>query len=113
MLEWSFVYIVFMANKINISLLFEPLYVLPTRLTNTQECLESSLQEKENTLAKTSEKLELIAGLHESLSQKELQLKEVSDKLLQSELSVSCSLLAPVLLLFVSTINSLTVFSSV
>lgn len=84
-----------------------------TRLTNTQECLESSLQEKENTLAKTSEKLELIAGLRESLSQKELQLKEVSDKLLQSELSVSCSLLAPVLLLFVSTTDSLTVLSSV
>lgn len=80
-----------------------------TRLTNTQECLESSLQEKENTLAKTSEKLELIASLRESLSQKELQLKEVSDKLLQSELSVSCSLLAPVLLLFVSTTDSLTV----
>ncbi|XP_028442318.1 LOW QUALITY PROTEIN: golgin subfamily B member 1 [Perca flavescens] len=54
-------------------------------LSNTQECLESSLIEKENTLAKTSEKLELINGLRESLSEKEIQYKEVSDKLLQAE----------------------------
>ncbi|XP_074513408.1 uncharacterized protein LOC141781492 isoform X3 [Sebastes fasciatus] len=54
-------------------------------LSNTQECLESSLIEKENTLAKTSEKLELINGLRESLSEKEVQLKDVSDKLLQAE----------------------------
>ncbi|XP_034753874.1 golgin subfamily B member 1 isoform X2 [Etheostoma cragini] len=54
-------------------------------LSNTQECLESSLIEKENTLAKTSEKLELINGLRESLSAKETQYKEVSDKLLQAE----------------------------
>ncbi|XP_032364525.1 golgin subfamily B member 1 isoform X2 [Etheostoma spectabile] len=54
-------------------------------LSNTQECLESSLIEKENTLAKTSEKLELINGLRESLSAKEIQYKEVSDKLLQAE----------------------------
>lgn len=58
------------------------------RLSNTQECLESSLIEKENTLAKTSEKLELISSLRESLSEKEIQFKEVSDKLLQTEHSV-------------------------
>lgn len=63
------------------------------RLTNTQESLESSLLDKENTLAKTSEKLELISSLGESLSQKEFQLREVSEKLLQTELSVSGSLL--------------------
>ncbi|KAM6950503.1 uncharacterized protein PEZ65_023524 isoform 2-T2 [Lycodopsis pacificus] len=54
-------------------------------LSDTQECLESSLIEKENTLAKTSEKLELISGLRESLSEKEIQCKEVSDKLFQAE----------------------------
>ncbi|KAK9542114.1 hypothetical protein VZT92_000004 [Zoarces viviparus] len=54
-------------------------------LSDTQECLESSLIEKENTLAKTSEKLELVSGLRESLSEKEIQCKEVSDKLLQAE----------------------------
>ncbi|XP_057694841.1 golgin subfamily B member 1-like isoform X3 [Corythoichthys intestinalis] len=54
-------------------------------LSDTQECLESSLIEKENTLAKTSEKLELINGLKESLSEKEIQVKEMSDKLLQTE----------------------------
>lgn len=54
-----------------------------------QESLESSLMEKENTLAKTSEKLELVSSLRESLSLKETQFKEVSDKLLQTEYSVS------------------------
>ncbi|XP_065808641.1 golgin subfamily B member 1-like [Labrus bergylta] len=54
-------------------------------LSDTQECLESSLIEKENTLAKTSEKLELISSLRESLSDKEVQYKEVSDKLLHTE----------------------------
>lgn len=54
-----------------------------------QESLESSLMEKENTLAKTSEKLELVSSLRESLSLKETQFKEVSDKLLQTEHSVS------------------------
>ncbi|XP_039985735.1 golgin subfamily B member 1-like isoform X3 [Xiphias gladius] len=54
-------------------------------LSDTQECLESSLIEKENTLAKTSEKLELINSLRESLSEKEIQYREVSDKLLQTE----------------------------
>lgn len=58
------------------------------RLSNTQECLESSLIEKENTLAKTSEKLELINSLRESLSEKETQFKDVSDKLLQTEHTV-------------------------
>lgn len=43
-------------------------------------------------MAKTSEKLELISSLGESLSQKELQLREVSEKLLQTELSVSDTL---------------------
>uniref|UniRef100_A0A3Q3JPH2 Golgin B1 n=1 Tax=Monopterus albus TaxID=43700 RepID=A0A3Q3JPH2_MONAL len=57
-------------------------------LTETQECLESSLVEKENTLAKTSEKLELINSLRESLSEKEVQYKEVTDKLLQTENAV-------------------------
>nr|XP_057932908.1 golgin subfamily B member 1-like isoform X2 [Doryrhamphus excisus] len=54
-------------------------------MSDTQECLESSLVEKENTLAKTSEKLELINSLRESLSEKEIQYKEMSDKLLQTE----------------------------
>lgn len=59
------------------------------RLSDTQECLESSLIEKENSLAQTSEKLELISGLKESLSQKEIQYKDVSEKLLQAEHAVS------------------------
>ncbi|XP_037103995.1 golgin subfamily B member 1-like [Syngnathus acus] len=54
-------------------------------LSDTQECLESSLIEKESTLAKTSEKLELINSLKESLSEKGIQCKEMSDKLLQTE----------------------------
>ncbi|XP_077568537.1 uncharacterized protein LOC144193840 isoform X2 [Stigmatopora nigra] len=54
-------------------------------LSNTQECLESSLIEKENTLAKTAEKLELINGLEESLSEKDIYCREMSDKLLQTE----------------------------
>uniref|UniRef100_A0A3Q2Z2E6 Golgin subfamily B member 1-like n=1 Tax=Hippocampus comes TaxID=109280 RepID=A0A3Q2Z2E6_HIPCM len=58
------------------------------RLSDTQECLESSLIEKENTLAKTSEKLELINRLKESLSEKEIQYKQMSDKLLQTEQTV-------------------------
>ena len=58
------------------------------RLSDTQECLESSLIEKENTLAKTSEKLELISSLRESLSEKETQYKELSDRLLQTEHTV-------------------------
>ncbi|XP_068169213.1 golgin subfamily B member 1-like [Antennarius striatus] len=57
-------------------------------LSDTQECLEISLIEKENTLAKTSEKLEFIGSLRESLSEKETQLKEASDKLLQTELTL-------------------------
>uniref|UniRef100_A0A3Q0R2U3 Golgin B1 n=1 Tax=Amphilophus citrinellus TaxID=61819 RepID=A0A3Q0R2U3_AMPCI len=63
-------------------------------LTDTQECLESSLIEKENTLAKTSEKLELINSLRESLSEKDIQCKELSDKLLQTEhtnISMKCT----------------------
>lgn len=58
------------------------------RLTDTQECLESSLIEKEHTLAKTSEKLELIDSLREALHVKEEQHKEVSDRLLQTEHNV-------------------------
>ncbi|XP_076011728.1 uncharacterized protein LOC143004597 isoform X2 [Genypterus blacodes] len=54
-------------------------------LSDTQESLESSLIEKENTLAKASEKLELISSLRTSLSEKEIQYKDVSDKLLQNE----------------------------
>ncbi|KAM3877118.1 uncharacterized protein ACN63O_013655 [Diretmus argenteus] len=54
-------------------------------LSDTQECLESSLIEKDNTLAKTSEKLELINSLQESLREKEIQYKDVSDKLLEIE----------------------------
>eukprot|EP00066_Takifugu_rubripes_P018806 XP_011608072.1 PREDICTED: golgin subfamily B member 1-like isoform X1 [Takifugu rubripes] len=57
-------------------------------LSDMQESLESSLVEKENTLAKTSEKLELVSSLRESLSLKETQFKEVSDKLLQTEQSL-------------------------
>lgn len=60
-----------------------------SRLSDTQESLESSLIEKENTLAKTSEKLELINSLRESLSEKEAQYKEVSEKLVQTEHTVS------------------------
>lgn len=59
-----------------------------------QESLESSLMEKENTLAKTSEELELVSSLRETLSLKEIQFKEVSDKLLQAEQSVSVLVLA-------------------
>lgn len=40
-------------------------------------------------MAKTSEKLELINSLRESLTEKEAQHKEVSDKLLQTEHAVS------------------------
>lgn len=40
-------------------------------------------------MAQTSEKLELISGLKESLSQKEIQYKDVSEKLLQAEHAVS------------------------
>uniref|UniRef100_A0A8C5CKD0 Golgin subfamily B member 1-like n=1 Tax=Gadus morhua TaxID=8049 RepID=A0A8C5CKD0_GADMO len=54
-------------------------------LSDTQECLESSLIEKENTLALTSEKLELINSLRENLREKEIDLKDVSDKLLYAE----------------------------
>ncbi|XP_077451249.1 uncharacterized protein LOC144070696 isoform X2 [Stigmatopora argus] len=54
-------------------------------LSNTQECLESSLIEKENTLAKTAEKLQLINRLEESLSEKEIYCREMSDKLIQTE----------------------------
>ncbi|XP_061526519.1 golgin subfamily B member 1-like isoform X2 [Phycodurus eques] len=54
-------------------------------LSDTQECLESSLIEKESTLAKTSEKLQLINSLKESLSEKEIQYKEISDNLLWTE----------------------------
>ncbi|XP_069575863.1 golgin subfamily B member 1-like isoform X2 [Brachyistius frenatus] len=57
-------------------------------LSDTQECLESSLLEKENTLAKTSEKLQLISSLRESLSEREAQSKELSEKLLQTEHSL-------------------------
>lgn len=78
------------------------------RLSDTQECLESSLIEKENTLAKTSEKLELINSLRESLSEKEIQFKEVSDKLLQTEHSVR--VLIPFFPLFVSICQYSAVF---
>ncbi|XP_061671623.1 golgin subfamily B member 1 isoform X2 [Syngnathoides biaculeatus] len=54
-------------------------------LSDTQECLESSLIEKETTLAKTSEKLELINSLKESLCEKEIKYKEISEKLLWTE----------------------------
>ncbi|KAJ7994717.1 hypothetical protein DPEC_G00252380 [Dallia pectoralis] len=54
-------------------------------LSDTQECLETSLIEKENTLVKTSEKLELLDSLRDSLQDREAQHKEASDKLLQSE----------------------------
>lgn len=70
-----------------------------------QESLESSLVEKENTLAKTSEKLELVSSLRESLSLKETQFKEVSDKLLQTEHSVS-------VLVFVFFVSSMSTFTN-
>ncbi|XP_051513240.1 golgin subfamily B member 1-like isoform X3 [Myxocyprinus asiaticus] len=54
-------------------------------LNSTQECLESSLIEKEHTLAKTSEKLECIESLREALRTKEKQHKDTAEKLLQTE----------------------------
>ncbi|XP_051953744.1 golgin subfamily B member 1 [Xyrauchen texanus] len=54
-------------------------------LNSTQECLESSLIEKEHTLAKTSEKLECIDTLREALRSKEKQHKDTAEKLLQTE----------------------------
>ncbi|XP_016315190.1 golgin subfamily A member 4 [Sinocyclocheilus anshuiensis] len=54
-------------------------------LSSTQECLESSLMEKEHTLARTSEKLEFIDSLREALETKEKQNQETTEKLLQTE----------------------------
>ncbi|XP_067275864.1 putative leucine-rich repeat-containing protein DDB_G0290503 isoform X2 [Pseudorasbora parva] len=54
-------------------------------LSSTQECLESSLMEKEHTLARTSEKLECIDSLREALEIKEKQHQDTADKLLQTE----------------------------
>ncbi|XP_043120590.1 golgin subfamily A member 4 isoform X1 [Puntigrus tetrazona] len=54
-------------------------------LSSTQECLESSLMEKEHTLARTSEKLEFIDSLKENLEEKEKQNQETTEKLLQTE----------------------------
>ncbi|XP_056333863.1 golgin subfamily A member 4 [Danio aesculapii] len=54
-------------------------------LSSTQECLESSLLEKEHTLARTSEKLECIDSLREALEAKEKQNQDQADRLLQSE----------------------------
>ncbi|XP_058606704.1 golgin subfamily A member 4 isoform X4 [Onychostoma macrolepis] len=54
-------------------------------LSSTQECLESSLMEKEHTLARTSEKLEFIDSLKEALETKEKQNQEITEKLLQTE----------------------------
>ncbi|XP_077104293.1 uncharacterized protein LOC143757215 isoform X3 [Siphateles boraxobius] len=54
-------------------------------LSSTQECLESSLMEKEHTLARTSEKLECIESLREALETKEKQQQDTADKLLQTE----------------------------
>ncbi|CAM4578460.1 unnamed protein product [Leuciscus chuanchicus] len=54
-------------------------------LSSTQECLESSLIEKEHTLARTSEKLECIESLREALETKEKQQQDTADKLLQTE----------------------------
>lgn len=53
-------------------------------------------------MAKTAEKLELINSLRESLSEKEIQYKEVSDKLLQTEHTVRVLTPFFVLLLFVT-----------
>lgn len=49
-------------------------------------------------MAKTSEKLELISSLRESLSEKETALKDVSDRLLQAEHSVRAAFPSSVLL---------------
>ncbi|XP_056089234.1 golgin subfamily A member 4 isoform X1 [Rhinichthys klamathensis goyatoka] len=54
-------------------------------LSSTQECLESSLMEKEHTIARTSEKLECIESLREALETKEKQQQDTADKLLQTE----------------------------
>ncbi|XP_059420759.1 golgin subfamily A member 4 isoform X5 [Carassius carassius] len=54
-------------------------------LSSTQECLESSLMEKEHTLARTSVKLEYIDSLREALETKEKQNQETTEKLLQTE----------------------------
>ncbi|XP_061077194.1 golgin subfamily B member 1 isoform X1 [Conger conger] len=58
-------------------------------LSEMQESLETSLIEKEHMLAKTSEKLELIDSLRDSLKEKEIQYREVSEKLLQTEHSLT------------------------
>ncbi|KAJ8344203.1 hypothetical protein SKAU_G00315320 [Synaphobranchus kaupii] len=58
-------------------------------LSEAQECLETSLIEKEHTIAKTSEKLELIDSLRDSLKEKEVQHRELSEKLLQTEHSLT------------------------
>ncbi|XP_056269364.1 LOW QUALITY PROTEIN: golgin subfamily B member 1 [Pseudoliparis swirei] len=54
-------------------------------LSSTQGCLESSLVEKENALAKTSEELQLADGLREALGERELRCRDASEKLLQAE----------------------------
>lgn len=57
-------------------------------LSSTQGCLESSLVEKENALAKTSEELQLADGLREALGERELRCRDASEKLLQAEHAV-------------------------
>uniref|UniRef100_A0A671N2P0 Coiled-coil domain-containing protein 18-like n=1 Tax=Sinocyclocheilus anshuiensis TaxID=1608454 RepID=A0A671N2P0_9TELE len=54
-------------------------------LSSTQEGLESLLMGKEHTLARTSEKLEIIDSLREALETKEKQNQETTEKLLQTE----------------------------
>lgn len=80
------------------------------RLTDTQESLESSLIEKENMLAKASEKLELFSSLQESLSEKEIDYKEASDKLLHTEHAVGSA--SSTVLVFVVHQKTLSGFSS-
>ncbi|TRY55733.1 hypothetical protein DNTS_010297, partial [Danionella cerebrum] len=58
-------------------------------LSSTQECLESSLLEKEHSLARTSEKLEHIESLREAVADREKQNQEQAERLLQAEHSLA------------------------
>uniref|UniRef100_A0A8C2HWI1 Si:ch211-220f16.2 n=1 Tax=Cyprinus carpio TaxID=7962 RepID=A0A8C2HWI1_CYPCA len=77
-------------------------------LSSTQECLESSLMEKEHTLARTSVKLEYIDSLREALETKEKQNQETTEKLLQTEHNVGkYEILSPFLVKFTQILESI------
>nr|XP_015194008.1 PREDICTED: golgin subfamily B member 1-like isoform X2 [Lepisosteus oculatus] len=58
-------------------------------MSDRKETLETSLMEKEQTLAKTSVKLELIDHLKDSLKVQEVQNKEITEKLFHTEQKLS------------------------